>query len=77
METGDLSPRQRAAGYRNLAASQLALAGRARLPEIRATHLELAAMWTRLAEEAERRREPFEPASGEMAGDPPDAAVEI
>jgi hypothetical protein len=54
MDMGGLSPRERAAHYRALAAAQLELGGRAEA-EIASTHFELAAMWTRLAEEAERQ----------------------
>lgn len=61
MEVGDLPARQRAAKYRDLAQSQRELAEACELPEIRATHLELAAMWGRLAEEAERHLDPREP----------------
>ncbi|WP_334164454.1 hypothetical protein [Phenylobacterium sp.] len=63
MEADDLPARQRAAKYRDLAQSQRELAEACELPEIRATHLELAAMWGRLAEEAERHLEPAEPAA--------------
>lgn len=58
MEIGDLPAQERAARYRDLAQSQRELADACELPEIRATHLELAGMWSRLAEEAERRMEP-------------------
>lgn len=61
MEVGDLPARERAARYRELAQAQCELAEACDLPEIRATHLELAAMWGRLAEEAERRLEPDDP----------------
>jgi hypothetical protein len=78
METGGLPPWQRAARYRDLAASQLEMAGRAKLPEISSAHLELAAMWTRLAEEADRRPDEARPARPEgPAGESPDTVVEV
>jgi len=70
MEVGDLPPRERAARYRDLAQAQCELAEASELPEIRATHLELAAMWSRLAEEAERHVEPATPAAPEAGASP-------
>lgn len=67
MEIGDLPARERAARYKDLAQSQRELADGCELPEIRATHLELAAMWSRLAEEAERHVEPASRADAEGA----------
>jgi hypothetical protein len=44
---------QRAARYRELAEMHLSLGGAAMAEEARAAHLELAALWTRLASQAD------------------------
>jgi hypothetical protein len=54
MEFGGLPADQRAAGYRELARTHVKIAQAAEALEVRASHLELASLWTRLAEEAER-----------------------
>lgn len=48
-----LPPGERAARYRELADMHLRLGGAALVEEARAAHLELAALWTRLATQAE------------------------
>lgn len=48
-----LPPDERAARYRDLADMHLRLGGAALVAEARAAHLELAALWTRLATQAE------------------------
>jgi hypothetical protein len=53
MEFESLPPGERAARYRRKANEQVALASGADTPDIRATCLELAAMWMRLAEAAQ------------------------
>lgn len=50
MNVDDLTPPARARHYRDCARRQLRLAATAETAELRATCLELAAMWTRLAE---------------------------
>ena len=54
MEFESLPPNERAARYRQKANEQVQLAAGADTPDIRASSLELAAMWMRLAEAAER-----------------------
>jgi hypothetical protein len=54
MEFGGLPADQRAAGYRELARTHVKIAEAAEAPGVRASHLELASLWTRLAEEAAR-----------------------
>ena len=58
MDLEDLGPKARADRYRNMARGQMELAAQVVQPEMRAVCLELAAMWTRLAEAAARRRAP-------------------
>ncbi|HVI33969.1 hypothetical protein [Phenylobacterium sp.] len=70
MEIGDLPPRQRATRYKDLAQAQRELADACDLPEIRATHLELAAMWARLAEEAERHADTPRPGDADESAAP-------
>lgn len=53
MDTEGLSPQLRAQHYRECARVQLDLAASAGTAEIRAACLELAGLWTRLAEAAE------------------------
>jgi len=48
---------ERAARYRELAAMHLKLSGAAMVEEARAAHLELAALWTRLASQADHHAE--------------------
>ena len=48
-----LPPAERAARYRELAKMHLGFAGRAAIADARAAHLELAALWTRLAAQAD------------------------
>lgn len=48
-----LAPADRARRYRDLADMHLKLAASASAPEARASHLELAALWTRLAAQAD------------------------
>jgi hypothetical protein len=55
MDFGGLPPDQRAAGYRELARNHMRIAEASEHPGARVSHLELASLWTRLAEEAERR----------------------
>ncbi len=55
-DLGDLTaqpPSERAARYRELADMHLRLGQSAAAPEARAAHLELAALWTRLAAQAD------------------------
>lgn len=54
-DPGDLPPASRAAHYRDLADRHLSLAGVTAAADARAAHLELAALWTRLAGEADRQ----------------------
>ena len=54
MDFGGLPADQRAAGYREVTRTHIRIAQSAEAPELRASHLELASLWTRLAEEAER-----------------------
>jgi hypothetical protein len=54
VEFESLSPQERAERYRAKARDQIGLAEGADTPEIRASCLELAAMWMRLAEAAQR-----------------------
>ena len=55
MDLSHLTGPDRAERYREMAKQQLKLAAEGDNEEVRASCLELAAMWTRLAEEAERR----------------------
>jgi hypothetical protein len=55
MEFGGLPADERAAGYRELARTHMKIAEAAEALELRVSHLQLASLWTRLAEEAERR----------------------
>jgi hypothetical protein len=50
-----LTASERAAHYRELVDRHLALARTTTAPEAQAAHLELAALWTRLAGEADRQ----------------------
>jgi hypothetical protein len=50
-----LPPAERAGRYRELADMHLQLAGEAQGGEARAAHLELSALWTRLATQAEHQ----------------------
>lgn len=62
---------ERAKRYRELAAMHLKLGGGAMVEQARAAHLELAALWTRLARQAELQAEGAEIALssvGEVAG---------
>ena len=57
-DLGDLSnlpPQERARHYRELADMHLGRAGSARMDDARAAHLELAALWTRLATQADHQ----------------------
>jgi hypothetical protein len=59
-DVGDLSnlpPQERARHYRELADMHLGRAEAARMDEARAAHLELAALWTRLATQADHQAE--------------------
>jgi hypothetical protein len=72
-----LPPAQRAARYRELTEMHLALAQQATLPEARAAHLELAALWTRLAAQADHESARPRGADGAEMGDPvPDPTAE-
>jgi hypothetical protein len=55
MDFGGLPPDQRAAGYRELARNHMRIAGACESTGLRVSHLELASLWTRLADEAERQ----------------------
>lgn len=55
MDLEGLGPGERAARYREMARAQMERAGQSGQPEMQAVCLELAAMWTRLAEAAERQ----------------------
>lgn len=54
-ELASRSPGERAARYRELADMHLKVAASSKAPEARASHLELAALWTRLAAQADRQ----------------------
>lgn len=54
-----LPPAQRAARYRELADMHLTLGQQAKVAEARASHLELAGLWTRLAASAERQAKAY------------------
>jgi hypothetical protein len=55
LDLSGLPSSERAARYRELADMHLRLGQAAILAEARASHLELAALWTRLAAQAERQ----------------------
>ncbi|MDB5494833.1 MAG: hypothetical protein JWP86_2170 [Phenylobacterium sp.] len=62
-----LSPTERAAHYRELADMHLQLGQGAVVAEARASHLELAALWTRLAAQAEHEAaQPVRDQDGEV-----------
>ena len=54
-DLSDLPPAERAGRYRECADMHLRLAEEAQAGEARAAHLELAALWTRLATQAEHQ----------------------
>lgn len=72
-ELSELPPRERALRYRELAREQRRLADGSDIPDIRRTHLELGAMWSRLASQAERQVAEAPPAEDDLSPGSPRA----
>lgn len=68
-DVSGLPPDERARRYRELADRHLRLGSRMTSADATAAHLELAALWTRLATEAERQAHADRPDLGPELGD--------